>query len=36
MKENQKQIKLSAEVLKALREESGYSIEETAKKLKQV
>lgn len=33
MKEKQKQINLSPQVLKALRETSGYSIEEIAKKL---
>ncbi|PKP59733.1 MAG: hypothetical protein CVT88_04755 [Candidatus Altiarchaeales archaeon HGW-Altiarchaeales-1] len=34
MKEKQKEIKLVPDVLKALRETSGYSIEEVAKKLK--
>lgn len=34
MKEKQKEIKLSSGVLKALRETSGYSIEEIAKKLR--
>lgn len=34
MKEKQKEIKLASEVLKTLRETSGYSIEEIAKKLK--